>query len=829
MTAILTGCGGSGGSGRPGALPMTARQATGTGTASSYDAVILGDNPAEYYRLDENTGTVAADSSSHGAAATYVGNGGTDYNLAQSPGPIASETAGWLEDLGTTASHGVMAPGVAAASTTSSWTAEAWVKLTALPSEYETILGNSGQNRLLITHAGALLYQNHAGVPLTSATLLQPGTLYHIVLRSDLSAGTYGVVSFFVNGVKDANTLSYASANYRQGMNATYYWGQYDASIWYKFNGYLGRVAYYTSALSDTQVAAHYSAGSSVASLPQPTPSPVATPTASPAATITAPSGISSFTGQIYSNAAGRISIDPRPYCGYQNIATNSSTIVFNGPVSNTWAVFTGTGAACSTSFVARSVTLYSAAPGSSTASGTVSGATSYGFTLTTSNGAAVPVLLTSSTAIFGGQLTTGSNVSVTGVGSASGTIAATQVAVAAATPDPNVSPTATPGPITTTHVLTAGFIYGYSGTPTTVPLSSIAPWISWAETDSLHAAMLRSAGIKVTAYNAWWRNYTIDNPNSGYVDLAPGGAHASAEAVDCSGNAIKDPNYGTGYIADARNAGALGHAQLVLNYRLKEFGSNYDAMFSDQTGSVSGITPPCNYSQPTFDAAVNAVHQALGVNIIINALGAFTNPASAVDLTNPSNVIGAMCEECYGRNGGSGDSIETGVSWQNVENAEILMMAKQKLFWDYARLSGDPTTETAYRTYAYASFLLGYDPGYAMFDEALTTNSGFPVMPEVGLVPMQPVTTASSVAGYAAQGGAYFREFAACYYKGAFVARCAVVVNPSTTSTVPVPSTSYTHSMTLAGSGVLDGGTVSFNGPQVSQLAPGTAAILLP
>lgn len=71
-------------------------------------------------------------------------------------------------------------------------------------------------------------------------------------------------------------------------------------------------------------------------------------------------------------------------------------------------------------------------------------------------------------------------------------------------------------------------------------------------------------------------------------------------------------------------------------------------------------------------------------------------------------------------------------------------------------------------------------------------------------------------------------REFGACYYQGNFVNRCAVVVN-ATGATVPVPTTSYAHSLVLSGAGVLDGGTAAFNGTAPTQLAPGNATILFP
>lgn len=840
LALTLAACGGGGSSGPGGALPRTGAQDAGL-SAGPYDAMVLSDGALEYYRLDETSGTAAADASGHGAAGTYVGTAGTDYHLAQLPGPIASDGTGWYQSSYNTNPHGVSVPGVASAGNSSSWTLEAWVKLSALPGSFGAIAGSSYLNRLLVTHAGTLLYQNAARVSLTSATVLQPGNLYHIVLRSDLSAGTYGVVSLSINGVKDANTVAYPSPANRQGMVSAYYWGQYDNSIYYKLNGYLGRVAYYATALSDSQIAAHYSAGLSAAPLPTPTPVPTPTllpaPTTQPAtpvptstpAPIGAPTGVSYFSAQIAEVDANQIWVQARPGCGYMHFAINSSTLYFNGPPkAGAWGVFAGVNKPCSISFLATTGSITPAAATSTSLSGVVAAQTAYGFTLDTGAAAPIPIVLASNTAIFGNALTVGSTVTVTGSGSTVSSVVATQVAVAAPTPDPNVPATPTPGPISVAHVMTAGYIYGYAGTPATVPLSSITPWITWGVTDSAHAAILRSAGVKVAAYNIWWRNHTTDNPITGYTDLAPGGAHAAAEVSDCSGAPIWDTAYGGGYEADPRSSAALGHAQLILNYRLQQFGKNYDAMFSDQTGAVGGMGAPCNYDQASYDAATNAVHAALGVPIIVNALGSFSNPASGVDLTNPSNVIGAMCELCYARNTTGSDTIETGTLWQNAENAEILMMSKQKIFWDYARLSGDPTTEIGLRTYAYASFLISYDPAYAMFQEALQSPSGFPVMPEVGLVPTQPLTTASSISGYVAPGGAYFREFGQCFYRGAFVSNCAVVINAGN-APVPVPSTSYSHSMVLSGGGVLDGGTISLTGPAATSLAPGTAAILFP
>lgn len=372
-------------------------------------------------------------------------------------------------------------------------------------------------------------------------------------------------------------------------------------------------------------------------------------------------------------------------------------------------------------------------------------------------------------------------------------------------------------------HVMTGAFVYGYAGTPVTVPLSSIVPYVTWAFTDTVHAPILRSHGIKVTSYVLFWRNHVSDNPLIGYLDLKPGGAHAAAEATDCSGHPIYDPIYNGGYAADARKPAALPHARVSVDYRLQQYGKNLDALFTDEVGTFYGMQPPCGYNAATYNQAVNNVHAALGVPMIVNALGSHSTAALA--FSTPSNILGEMCEICLSRNNGTLDTSDYGY-WQFDENAEMTLAQRHKIFWVYARTPLDAASQIPQRKYVVASFLLSYDVHYSMLEEAYSTPSGLAIMPETGLVPMNPLTTASTVAGYRRSGGAYMREFANCYYRGVNRGGCAVVVNPNLTS-APVPTSVYAHSLLITGRGVLDGGTVSFSGPRVTALGKASAAIL--
>lgn len=378
------------------------------------------------------------------------------------------------------------------------------------------------------------------------------------------------------------------------------------------------------------------------------------------------------------------------------------------------------------------------------------------------------------------------------------------------------------------THIMTAAIVYGYAGTPTSVSLSAVKPYLNWVQTDQQHASTLRANGIKVDIYTNFWRNYTSNNPIIGYTDLRPGGAHSGAEARTCSGSVIKDPTYGGGYEADARSGAALGHALVTAGYRIAEYHGNYDAIFTDDTNAMGGIPLPCGYSSSSYITAVNRVHTSMGTKIFFNAFGAVADPTTQVGLLTPSNVLGGMCEICLAGHDRSTnrDYIHTGTRWANIINAEIDTMARHKIFWDYARATNPASSSTTIRKYIYASFILGYNPSYAMLQEVFQTPSGFEIFPETGLVPLSPLTTASSVAGYRKSSGVYMREFGACYYRGVNKGRCAVVVN-SGSSGVSVPSSAYAHSLVLSGYGVLDRGSASFSGGRISSLAAGTGAVL--
>jgi hypothetical protein len=221
------------------------------------------------------------------------------------------------------------------------------------------------------------------------------------------------------------------------------------------------------------------------------------------------------------------------------------------------------------------------------------------------------------------------------------------------------------------------------------------------------------------------------------------------------------------------------------------------------------------------MDAAVSAAGQPIVVNSFSNSAA---NAVTFANYVNGTNVIGGLYEECFQNN-----------TWLAEEESQITVVSDLKAagkapgpgWWCYVdNTSADAATVIPQRLFDYASFLLTYDPNYSMFQESFTTPSTFAVYPETGFVPLQPTTTPTDVSQLEISGGAYVRNYGACYYRGTALGPCEVAVNPGT-STVPLPN-SFANSMVISGEGVLDGGSVAFNGGPVTSLAPKTGAILI-
>lgn len=233
---------------------------------SAYDTVVLADSPLDYYRLDETSGTSAADLGSLAAAGTYLGASGTDYALNWTPGPITAETQGGYQNKNTNASHGVSIPANTAATNTTSWFVHGWFYANALGAT-QTLFGASGSRRVLVTATGTISVQLPQ-VSFTTASAISAGAWHHVALVSDLTAGTFGTAKVYIDGVLDANSGAYTSGTSSRDWLPLWYLGQYDTLTSYKFNGQIARVAFGTGVLSGSRIATIYSAASASSTSP---------------------------------------------------------------------------------------------------------------------------------------------------------------------------------------------------------------------------------------------------------------------------------------------------------------------------------------------------------------------------------------------------------------------------------------------------------------------------------------------------------------------------------------------------------------------------------
>jgi outer membrane protein assembly factor BamB len=281
LTSIVIACSGHGTALTP--SPAARHVRFGPKDASqNYEAVILGDNPTGYYRLDD-TGAVAADSSGNG----YNGTVGASVLESQTGLIAGSDTA--MTFPGTAAAAGIVSfPEIKAMEPTTNVSLEAWLRFTKVPKTYTAAVAY-GSDRgdapfdLFFQAGGTIVAQfNTTGgdLEVKGPSPLAVNTTYHIVSTYN---GTTG--SLYVNGVLVATgtksgTLTGYIKNYGFAI------GDDAAFADPAFSGTLDEVAIYANqALTAAQVANHYNAGTTGATpTPSPTPPPTPTPTPMPTA-----------------------------------------------------------------------------------------------------------------------------------------------------------------------------------------------------------------------------------------------------------------------------------------------------------------------------------------------------------------------------------------------------------------------------------------------------------------------------------------------------------------------------------------------------------------
>jgi Concanavalin A-like lectin/glucanases superfamily/Peptidase family M23 len=267
----------------PASVPTSTPAPTATLTAGGYPAVVQADAPGGYWRLDEASGTTAADSSGNGNTGTYV----TGVTLG-SPGALqgSSDTSVTLNGNGGYLS----VPNSASLSPTGAVSVETWLYLTGYGGSFGTswsrVVSKEGMYGLFLNYPGGAEGQiewdvyvpEQEGVVTLDADHLQLNQWYHLVCTYD-----GGQVHVYINGVEKATGYAtYAiSAIYPPVVIG-------GASGDGPVPGRVDEVAVYSTALSAARIRAHYLAGTTgVAGTATPTPTATSTATSTPTATNT--------------------------------------------------------------------------------------------------------------------------------------------------------------------------------------------------------------------------------------------------------------------------------------------------------------------------------------------------------------------------------------------------------------------------------------------------------------------------------------------------------------------------------------------------------------
>lgn len=229
---------------------------------ASYEQAVLTSGPLVYYKLDETSGMVAADSSGNGNDGTYTGGVTLGQETLVEGEPFSASFDG-TDDYVAGPSLGAIVYPV---------TLEVWIDVASLNNSAPLISTHNHDDAyyglsLAVLSTGAVTIRAGDGagkgaenrVSLTSDPLISLNTTYHLaaVARSETD------VAIYVNGSLVApltlsgtgGTMSTSAGLLRVGEDTT------SNTLDLYFNGFIDEPAIYTRELSDQEIADHYNAG----------------------------------------------------------------------------------------------------------------------------------------------------------------------------------------------------------------------------------------------------------------------------------------------------------------------------------------------------------------------------------------------------------------------------------------------------------------------------------------------------------------------------------------------------------------------------------------
>lgn len=356
---------------------------------------------------------------------------------------------------------------------------------------------------------------------------------------------------------------------------------------------------------------------------------------------------------------------------------------------------------------------------------------------------------------------------------------------------------------------------------------SQATPWLDFVTTDAQDSMAMHQAGLTVVFYS----NPNRQGPGDPmYVD------DESMFAHDCSNNRIDSLGVGQGkYLTQPSSTLLAGNWDTYVQRMLLN-GSWFDYVFEDKADDIDKTSAtPCNWDQNKWSTWSNGLDQALTQRIIFNSLS-HTSSLGGQPHVSPSIALiattaGGMSEDCYVKND---NTLRYKISWQATELTEIQMAQAHKYFVCNGGMNLDGASNVTARIYQFASYLLTYDPSTTILETQFATYSGLTVYPESQLIAKNPVLPEpSDPLSMLQSGGAFGRQYKACYFHSNYVGPCAAVVNSNQVGRPAVAFpwlSTYHHTLLVSGAGIIDGGTATTNGPAPpTTLDSGTAVIAFP
>lgn len=221
--------------------------ASGTSGPGAYALAVLAKSPLAYWRLNETSGTSAADLSGNGHTGTYAG--------TITLGSASLLPGGNGLSITKTGTGNVQFTGLS--STDRPFTIQAWVKRSSAPASTQVIFstGAAGGIQLGLDSTGKLVCGASGNFNLAQGTaVLTVGVAYLVTFTCDAS-GNY---EYYLNGTLDKSASGAGSFN----GNVNGVIGVYPVAAQFPFLGQIQDVALFGTHFTSTDVSTIYAAGS---------------------------------------------------------------------------------------------------------------------------------------------------------------------------------------------------------------------------------------------------------------------------------------------------------------------------------------------------------------------------------------------------------------------------------------------------------------------------------------------------------------------------------------------------------------------------------------